>query len=144
VRKRTALLGAGAALGFAAAGITAGGAALAAGGSHTLHLTTTRLQFVNTTKTTFVETDAMFKAGKKVGYDTLSCNDGGQQVICSLSLALENGMLLGHLTIPINNLQSTKVAGKLTGGLGVFAGDKGTIKGAIDGKHGTYTVKFHS
>jgi hypothetical protein len=142
--KRTVLLGAVAALGLAAAGITAGGAALAAGGSHTLHLTTTRLQFVNTSKTTFVETDAVSRVGKKVGYGTLSCNDGGQQVVCSLSLALENGMLLGHLTIPITSGESTSVAGKLTGGLGVFSGDKGTIKGEINGKHGTYTVKYHS
>lgn len=142
--KRTALLGAGAAVVIAGGGIAVAGSALATGSSHTLHLTTTRLQFVNTSKTTFVETDSVFKSAKKVGYETISCNDGGHQIICSLSFALENGMLLGHLTIPITSGESTSVTGKITGGLGSFTGDKGTVKGVITGKHSSFTVKYHS
>ncbi len=114
------------------------------GSSHTLHLTTTRLQFVNTSKTTFVQTEAVDKSGKKIGYETISCNDGGNQVLCSVSFAMGSGMLLGHLTIPITSTESTSVSGKITGGLGSFSGDRGTIKGTITGKHSTYTVKYHS
>lgn len=139
--KRTALLGAGLAAAVAA-GIAAGGIALASSNSHTLHLTATRLQFVNTSKTTFVETDAVFKT-KKAGYETITCNDGGQQIECSLTIALKGGVLLGHLSIPITSDSSTNVTGKVTAGLGSFAGDKGTIKGVITGKHATYTVKYH-
>lgn len=142
--KRTAVLGAGAAVIIAVGGLAVAGAALATASSHTLHLTTKRLQFVNTSKTTFVETDAVFKSAKKVGYETISCNDGGHQIVCSLSFALENGMVLGHLTIPITSGESTNVTGRVTGGLGNFTGDKGTIKGVITGAHSTYTVKYHS
>jgi hypothetical protein len=130
-------------LAIAAGGLGVAGAALAAGGSHTLHLTTTRLQFVNTSKTTFVETDSVFKSAKKVGYETISCNDGGHEIICSLTIALQNGILLGHLTIPITSDETTNVSGKVTGGLGTFVGDKGTVKGQITGKHSTFTVKYH-
>jgi len=141
---RKALLSAGAAVVVAASGIVAGGVALAAPSSHTMHLRATRLQFINTSKSTFVETDVIARAGKRVGYETISCNDGGHQIICSLSFALGTGMLLGHLTIPITSTTSTTVTGAVTGGLGGFAGDKGTVKGTITGKHATYTVKFHS
>ena len=138
--KRTALLGAAVAAAVVA-GVAAGGIALATSDSHTLHLTTTRLQFVNTSKTTFVEADAVFKT-KKAGYETITCNDGGQQIVCSLTIALKGGVLLGNLSIPITSDTSTNVTGKVTGGLGKFAGDKGTIKGVITGKHATYTVKY--
>jgi hypothetical protein len=142
--KRTALLSVGAAAVIVVGGIVVGGTALAAASSHTLHLTTTRLQFVNTSKTTFVQTEAVDKSGKKIGYETISCNDGGNQVLCSVSFATGTGMLLGHLTIPITSTESTSVSGKITGGLGSFSGDRGTIKGTITGKHSTYTVKYHS
>jgi hypothetical protein len=125
-------------------GIAAGGIALATSNSHTLHLATTRLQFVNTSKTTFVETDAVFKStNKKVGYSTITCNDAGNEIKCSLTIALKGGVLLGHLDIPITSDSSTNVTGKVSGGLGSFTGDKGTIKGVITGKHATYTVKYH-
>jgi hypothetical protein len=142
--KRTALLSVGAAAVIVVGGIVVGGTALAAASSHTLHLTTTRLQFVNTSKTTFVQTEAVDKSGKKIGYETISCNDGGNPVLCSVSFAMGSGMLLGHLTIPITSTESTSVSGKITGGLGSFSGDRGTIKGTITGKHSTYTVKYHS
>jgi hypothetical protein len=142
--KRTALLSVGATAVIVVGGIVVGGTALAAASSHTLHLTTTRLQFVNTSKTTFVQTEAVDKSGKKIGYETISCNDGGNQVLCSVSFATGTGMLLGHLTIPITSTESTSVSGKITGGLGSFSGDRGTIKGTITGKHSTYTVKYHS
>jgi hypothetical protein len=141
---RTVVLRAGVAAVVAAGALVLGGDALAASGSHTLHLTTTRLQFVNTSKTTFVQTEAVYRSKTKVGYETISCNDGGNQVVCSLSIALKNGMLLGHLTIPITSTESTSVSGKVTGGLGAFTGDLGTIKGTITGKHSVYTVKYHS
>jgi hypothetical protein len=141
--KRTAVLSAAAAVVIIGGGVLAGTAALASGSSHTLHLTTSRLQFVNTPKSTFVETDAVSRAGKKVGYETISCNAGGSQVLCSLSFALAGGMLLGHLTIPITSGESTSVSGKVTGGLGIFAGDRGTIKGSIIGKRSVFTVKYH-
>lgn len=142
--KRSVLLSAGAAVVIVAGGIAVAGDALASGSTHTLHLTTTRLQFVNTSKTTFVQTEAVFNAGKKVGYETISCNDGGNRVKCSLSFALENGMLLGHLTIPITSTPTTSVSGKITGGLGTFTGDTGTVKGRITGRHSSITVKYHS
>ncbi len=139
--KPIALLGAGA---LVVVGAGLAGPALAAGTSHTLHLTTTRLQFVNTSATTFVETDAVFRAGKKVGYETISCDDGGHQIVCSVSVALEDGMLLGHVTIPITSGKTSKVTGKVTGGLGRFKGDKGTVKGTISGKHSTLTLTYHA
>jgi hypothetical protein len=141
---RTGWLGAGVAAAALAAGIAAAGVALAAGSSHTLHLTTTRLQFVTPSHSTFVQTDAVYRSSTKVGYETLSCNDSGQAILCSLSFAVKNGMLLGNLTIPITSTSSTAVSGKVTSGLGVFKGDKGTITGVITGKHSTYTVKYHS
>jgi hypothetical protein len=142
--RRTALLSVGAVVVIATGGVIAGGTALAAGGSHTLHLTTTRLQFVNTSKTTFVETDVIDRSAKKVGYETISCNDGGTAIVCSLSLALTNGMLLGHLTIPISSGASTAVSGTITGGLGSYAHDKGTVKGQITGKVSSFTVTYRS
>jgi hypothetical protein len=142
--KRSALLSAGAAVVIVAGGVAVAGDALASGTTHTLHLTTTRLQFVNTSKTTFVQTEAVFNAAKKVGYETISCNDGGSRVKCSLSFALENGMLLGHMTIPITSTPTTTVSGKITGGLGTFTNATGTVKGRITGKHSTFTVKYHS
>jgi hypothetical protein len=142
--KRTALLSIGAAVVIVTGGTVAAGAALAAGSSHTLHLTTKRLQFINTSKTTFVETDVIERAAKKVGYESISCNDGGQQIVCSLSLALTNGMLLGHLTIPISSDASTSVSGAITGGLGTYAHDKGTVKGKITGNTSTLTVTYRS
>jgi hypothetical protein len=141
---RTGWLAAGAATVALAAGISAAGVALAAGNSHTLHLTTTRLQFVTPSHPTFVQTDAVYKSSTKIGYETLSCNTAGQQIVCSLSFALKNGMLLGHLTIPITSTTSTDVTGTVTGGLGIYKGDRGTINGVITGKNSTYTVKYHS
>ena len=139
--KPIALLSAGAAVVVAAVIAVP---ALAVGTAHTLHLTATRLQFVNTSATTFVETDAVFRAGKKAGYETISCDDGCHQIVCSMSVALEDGMLVGHVTIPITSGNTSKVAGKVTGGLGRFKGDKGTIKGTITGKHSTMTVTYRS
>jgi hypothetical protein len=80
---------------------------------------------------------------KKVGYETISCDYGGHQIVCSLSVALEDGMLLGNLRIPITNTLTSHVTGKVTGGLGGFSGDKGTITGTITGKHSTFTIKYH-
>jgi hypothetical protein len=125
------------------AGATVTGVALASAGSHTLHLTTNRLQFVNTTSSTFVETDAVFKSARKVGYETISCDDGGHQIVCSMTVALKGGVLLGHLTIPITSNATTKVSGKLTGGLGTYSGDKGKITGSITGKHSAFTITYH-
>jgi hypothetical protein len=139
--KRIAILSTGAAL-VLAGGIA--GTALASGSSHTLHLTTARLQFVNTSSTTFVEADSVSKSAKKVGYESITCNDGGHQIACSLTIALKGGVLLGHLTIPISSSATTSVTGKVTGGLGDYRGDTGTVKGTITGKHGTLTVKYHS
>jgi hypothetical protein len=63
--RRAALLGVGAAVAIAAGGIAVAGSALATSSTHTLHLSTTRLQFVNTSHTTFVETDVAERAGKE-------------------------------------------------------------------------------
>jgi hypothetical protein len=120
------------------------GMASAAARVHTQHLTARRLQFVNTSNTTFVETDAVRRGTTRVGYETITCNDGGQQIACSLSLALENGILLGHLTIPISSGSTVHFRGRLTGGLGRFAGDTGTIRGTISGKRSAFTVKYRS
>jgi hypothetical protein len=141
--KRTALQVAVAAAALAlAAAMT--GMASAAAKVHTQHLTGKRLQFVNTSNTTFVETDAVRRGATKVGYETISCNDGGHQIACSLSLALTNGMLLGNLTIPISSSSSVHFHGRLTGGLGRFAGDHGKIKGTISGKRSVFTVTYQS
>jgi hypothetical protein len=142
--KRIALLGTGAVAALAAGGILVAGTATAAGGTHTVHLKTTRLQVADPSRSTFVETDAVFKAAKKVGYENLSCNDGGTKVLCSLSIALPNGMLLGHVTSPITTSDKTTLTGKVTGGLGIYTGDKGTIKAVVNGKHARYTITYHS
>jgi hypothetical protein len=130
--RRIALAGAGAAV------------VLAAGSTHTLHLATSRLQFVDTTSTTFVESDAVSRAGKKAGYESISCNDGGHQIVCLVTIALKGGVLLGHLAIPITSSATTDVTGRITGGLGAYNGDKGSVSGTITGKRGTLTVKYHS
>lgn len=141
---RTSLLGSGAVAVVAAGGILIAGTASAAGGSHTLHLATTRLQVTSTSQSTFVETDAVFKAGKKIGYENQSCNDGGTNVKCSLTIALANGILIGHATSPITTHPKTTFTGKVTGGLGIYAGDEGTIEVKANQKHATYTIRYHS
>jgi hypothetical protein len=141
---RAALLATGATTVIAAGGVLIAGTASAAGSTHTLRLTATRLQLADTSQSTFVETDAVFKAGKKVGYENLSCNDGGQNVLCSLTIALPNGILLGHVTTPITTSDSTTLSGRVTGGLGIYTGDKGTIRASVNGKHSKYTITYRS
>ncbi|HTW19946.1 MAG TPA: hypothetical protein VME70_07025 [Mycobacteriales bacterium] len=138
--KRIALAGAVAASVIA---VVLAGTALAAGSSHTLRLTTTRLQFVNTSSTTFVQADTVDRKGKKAGYETITCDDSGHQISCSMTLSLQGGVLYGHLAIPITSEATTKVSGAITGGLGRYAGAKGTVKGSITGKHSSLTVKYH-
>jgi hypothetical protein len=141
---RSALIGSGAVATIVAGGILAVGSAQAAGGSHTLHLRSHRLQVANTSKATFAETNVVTKSGKTVGYETLSCNDGGTGVKCSLSLSLPNGMLLGGVTTPITTSDQTTLTGKITGGLGAFVGVKGTVTADVTGKNANYTITYHS
>lgn len=141
---RTVMIGSGAIATIVAGGILAVGPAHAASGSHTLHLRTHRLQVANTSKSTFAETDVVTESGKRVGYETLSCNDGGTGVKCSMSLSLPNGMLLGGVTTPITTSNQTTLTGKITGGLGRFTGAAGTVTAQVSGKNATYTITYHS
>lgn len=142
--KRSALLGVGALATALAGGGMAMGATQATGKLHILHVQTHRLQVSNTSRTTFAETSAVRKAGKKVGYETSSCNDGGTNVKCSMSMSLPNGMLLGYITTPITTSDKTTLTGRVTDGLGKYAGVTGTIKADVNGKNSSYTITYHS
>lgn len=141
---RTTLIGSGAIASVVAGGMLAVGSAHAASGAHTVHLRAHRLQLANTSTTTFAETDAVTKAGRKIGYEILSCNDGGTGVRCSMSLSLPNGILLGGVTSPITTSNQTTLTGKITGGLGRYTGAKGTVTAKVSGKDATYTITYHS
>jgi hypothetical protein len=141
---RNVVLGTGAVVVIAAGSLVVGGAASASGSPHTLHVTATVLKHINTSKTTFVETDTLTHRGKKVGFESQSCNDASQGVKCSVTFALKNGVLLGHSTSPITSTSTGTVAGAITGGLGKYTGDKGRLKATIDGIHADFTIVYHS
>jgi hypothetical protein len=149
---RNALLGGVAVATVVAGGIMAGGSAGATSTTqaqahphtHTIRLTATRLSLANTSKSTFVEANTVFKAGKKVGYETQSCNDGGTNVVCAVTFSLPRGVLLGHFTVPITTSDKSKTTGKITGGLATYSGDHGTIHASFNGSHAKYRLTYHS
>jgi hypothetical protein len=128
----------------ASAAMLMAGPAAAAGKSHSVHLTARELQEVKTGSTSFVEMTAVFESGKKVGYDELSCSFPRSPGRCTFSLALKGGALEGHLTSPIGSTDKSTLKGKVTGALGKYAGDQGTIIGTINGKREKFTVTYHS
>lgn len=141
---RTTLIGSATLATVVAGGVLVIGSANAASSSHTLHLRAHRLQVANTGKSTFAEPDVVTKGGRKVGYATLSCNDGGTGVKCSMSLSLPNGMLLGGVTTPITTSNQTTLTGKITGGLGRYTGAKGTVTAKVSGRNAAYTITYRS
>jgi hypothetical protein len=112
-----------------AGGATAATAVAAAGGhSHTVRLTGTAIKAKAIGRSYELEADSLRSGGKVVGLSTESCFTGGTGDQCSFAIALKGGQLLGHYTFPISNGDSSVAHGKITGGLGRFTGDKGTIR----------------
>jgi hypothetical protein len=143
--KRTVLLCfGGAAAGAATAGILVAGPAAAASKSHTVHLTARELQHVTTGGTSFVQANAVFSAGKKIGYEDLSCAFPRSPGRCTFSVSLKGGSLLGHLTSPITATTKASFKGSVTGGLGKYQGARGTVIGTINGKREKFTITYHS
>jgi hypothetical protein len=140
---RNVVLSAGAAAVLVVGAVTVATSAAAAGGSHTLVLTGKTLQTTSLGKSNSVEADVLTKAGKRVGYETESCNFGGTNDKCAVTITVKGGVLLGHITFPITNGTSPTATGKITGGLGAYTGSKGTIKVVSTANHGTITVKYH-
>lgn len=136
------ILGTGAAVVLAAGSLVAAGSALAESSSHTLHLKAKVLKTVETSKSTSVETDALRKGGKTVGFETQSCNFGGTGDVCAVTFALKNGTLLGSTTSPITPSSSVKYKGKITGGRGKYSGDKGTIAVSVTGIRAKLTIVY--
>jgi hypothetical protein len=132
------------AVAVAAAGslVLGGSAATATSSTHHLHLHATVLKSVETSATTVVETDRLRRHGTTVGFETQSCNDGGQGVKCSVSFALTNGMLLGHTASAITTSNHGTFHGTITGGLGTYTGSKGTVKGHVDGIHASLVITY--
>jgi hypothetical protein len=144
VMKRNIALGAGAAAVAVAGGIVVAGAAVAAGGSHTLRFTGKSVAHKELGKSHAVETDALTTSGKTVGYQNESCDFGGTNDNCAATFALKGGILIGHYTFPITRGVSTTGTGKITGGLGQYAGDTGTIKIVTSRNAAKVTITYHS
>lgn len=139
---RNVILGTGAAVVIAAGSLVAATSASAGSSSHTLHLKAKVLKTVETSKSTSVETDVLRKAGKTVGFETQSCNFGGTSDACAVTFALKNGTLIGATTSPISQSSSVKYKGKITGGRGKYAGDKGTIAVSATGARAKLTIVY--
>jgi hypothetical protein len=139
---RNVALGVGAAATILAGGAIVADSALAAGATHTIKVSATVLKTVEPSNATSVETDRLTRAGKTVGFETQSCNVS-QGEKCAVTFALKNGILLGSTTSSITTSSHGTFKGKITGGLGSYTGDKGTIKGSVDGIRATLTITYH-
>lgn len=142
---RTALLASGAALTLVTGSVVAASTALASGTTHTLvlHGTSLSTHALGKHQSYEVEANTLHQHGRVVGYSTDSCFVQGHGDVCSVTYALKGGDLYGHLTFPITSGTSSVAKGKITGGLGRYAGAKGTIKLLTTGPNrGTITLKY--
>jgi hypothetical protein len=121
-----------------------GSAASAGVAMHTLKLVAHQTGSHNTSKTTFVGSDADHspKTHKIVGYDSITGKFNVKTGVVKIdaAVALKGGIITAALT---GSGQSNKLDGVITGGTGKYAGIQGTIHTHGD-KTTFITFKYHN